>query len=63
MAVCVPTPATASSLFVNVVADPVPCSQLREILEGDVVSLVGPVAQGLDGRQTVAIPRWTSWPG
>lgn len=33
-----------SSLFVNIVAfDPVPCKQLQELREGDVVSLVGPL--------------------
>lgn len=33
-----------SSLFVNVVSfDPVPCAQLRELDEGDSVSLVGPI--------------------
>jgi len=33
-----------SSLFVNVVAfDPVPCNQLRELEEGDAVSLTGPM--------------------
>ena len=33
-----------SSLFVNVVAfDPVPCKQLLDLQEGDVVSIVGPL--------------------
>lgn len=33
-----------SSLFVNIVAfDPVPCKQLQDLYEGDVVSLVGPL--------------------
>ncbi|MBP9941558.1 MAG: single-stranded DNA-binding protein [Comamonas sp.] len=35
---------TPVSLFVNVVAfDPVPCKQLQDLQEGDVVSLVGPL--------------------
>ncbi|MFC4623018.1 single-stranded DNA-binding protein [Comamonas nitrativorans] len=35
---------TPSSLFVNVVAfDPVPCKQLLELQEGDIVSIVGPL--------------------
>ena len=47
-----------SSLFVNVVAfDPVPCSQLSELLEGDVVSLVGPITPKVwTDRQDISYP-------
>ena len=47
-----------SSLFVNVVSfDPVPCNQLRELREGDVVSLVGPLTPKVwTDRQNVSYP-------
>lgn len=47
-----------SSLFVNVVAfDPVPCNQLRELQEGDVVSLVGPLTPKVwTDRQDISYP-------
>ena len=47
-----------SSLFVNVVAfDPVPCNQLRELQEGDVVSLGGPLTPKVwTDRQDISYP-------
>ena len=47
-----------SSLFVNVVAfDPVPCAQLSELQEGDVVSLVGPITPKVwTDRQEISYP-------
>lgn len=47
-----------SSLFVNIVSfDPVPCNQLRELQEGDVISLVGPITPKVwTDRQGVSYP-------